>query len=81
MADEKPIGSIPFTDGTVRPAFLDAGGRQYILDDEGQPVYGTACGCTSTSQKSLIVRIASRSDAHLKGAVAKVASRLTEPSL
>ena len=38
--DEKPIGSIPFTDGIARPAFLDAGGRQYILDEEGQPVYG-----------------------------------------
>jgi hypothetical protein len=38
--DEKPIGSIPFTDGTARPAFLDAGGRQYILDEEGQPMYG-----------------------------------------
>jgi hypothetical protein len=36
--DEKPIGSIPFTDGIVRPVFLDAGG--YILDDEGQLVYG-----------------------------------------
>jgi hypothetical protein len=38
--DEKPIGSIPFTDGIARPTFLDAGDRQYILDDEGQPVYG-----------------------------------------
>jgi hypothetical protein len=38
--DEKPIASIPFTDGIARPAFRDAGGRQYILDEEGQPVYG-----------------------------------------
>ena len=38
--DAKPIGSIPFTDGIVRPAFLDAGGRQYVLDEEGQPMYG-----------------------------------------
>jgi hypothetical protein len=34
------IGLIPFTDGIVRPVFLDAGGRQYILDNEGQPLYG-----------------------------------------
>src|SRR5262249_22609913 len=41
--DKKPIGSIPFTDGIVRPAFLvDAGGRQYILDEDGQPLYA---GC------------------------------------
>ena len=38
--DEKPIASIPFTDGIPRPVFRDAGGRQYILDEEGQPVYG-----------------------------------------
>jgi hypothetical protein len=38
--DENPIGSIPFADGIARPAFLDAGDRQYLLDEEGQPVYG-----------------------------------------
>jgi hypothetical protein len=37
---ENSGGSIPFTDGTVRPVFLDTAGRQFILDDEGQPVYG-----------------------------------------
>jgi len=36
----RTIGLIPFTDGIARPAFLDAGGRQYILRKEGQPVYG-----------------------------------------
>ena len=35
-----PVASVPFIDGISRPAFLDAGGRQYILDEEGQPVYG-----------------------------------------
>jgi hypothetical protein len=38
--DENPIGSIPFTDGIVRPAFMDAARRQYILDEDGQPAYG-----------------------------------------
>jgi hypothetical protein len=37
--DEKPIGSIPFIDGIARPAFVDTGGRQYVFDEEGQPVY------------------------------------------
>ena len=40
--DEKSIGSIPFTHGIVRPAFLDAAGCQYIIDDEGHPVHA---GC------------------------------------
>ena len=36
-----PLASIPFIDGIPRPVFLDADGRrQYILDEEGQPVYG-----------------------------------------
>ena len=37
-----PVASVPFIDGISRPAFLDAGGCQNILDDEGQPVYA---GC------------------------------------
>ncbi len=38
--DTKPIGSIPFVDGGTRPVYLDADGRQIVLDDDGQPVYG-----------------------------------------
>ena len=36
----KPIGSIPFIDGIVHDVFLDADGKQYVFDNDGQPVYG-----------------------------------------
>jgi hypothetical protein len=39
--DEKAIGSILFTDGIARPALLDVDGRQYVLDNDGNPVYGS----------------------------------------
>ena len=33
-----PIGYRRFTDGATRPVFHDqAGGREYVLDDDGQP--------------------------------------------
>jgi hypothetical protein len=35
------IGTVPFIDGINRPVFLDANGRQFVLDDDGQPVFGT----------------------------------------
>ena len=35
-----PIGSIPFIDGVVRDVFLDTDGRQFVLDNFGQRVYG-----------------------------------------
>jgi hypothetical protein len=35
-----PLASIPVMDGATRPVFLDVDGRQYVLDDEGRPVYG-----------------------------------------
>jgi hypothetical protein len=34
------IGVVPFIDGISRPVYLGADGRQYVLDDDGQPVYG-----------------------------------------
>jgi hypothetical protein len=34
------VASIPFLDGISRPVYLDADGRQYVLDDDGQPGYG-----------------------------------------
>ena len=40
MPADGPIGSIPFTDGATRPVFLDADGRQYILGDDQNRVYG-----------------------------------------
>jgi hypothetical protein len=33
------IGSIPFVDGVTRDVFLDAEGRQYVIDGK-DPVYG-----------------------------------------
>jgi hypothetical protein len=35
-----PLASILFIGGVTRPVFLDVDGRQYVLDDEGWPVYG-----------------------------------------
>jgi hypothetical protein len=35
------IGEVLFVDGVARPVYLDADGRQYVLDDDGQPVHGT----------------------------------------
>ena len=35
-----PIAFVPFVDGVPRPVFLNADGRQYVLDDDGQAVYG-----------------------------------------
>ena len=34
------IGSREFTDGSQREVYEDDDGRQFVLDDEGQPVYG-----------------------------------------
>jgi hypothetical protein len=34
------IGLVPFIDGITRPVILGADGRQYVLDDDGQPIYG-----------------------------------------
>jgi hypothetical protein len=35
-----PIGYRRFTDGTTRPIFRDQAGREYVLEDDGQPVHG-----------------------------------------
>jgi hypothetical protein len=34
------LGERQFTDGTMRPIYREDDGRQYVLDDEGEPVYG-----------------------------------------
>jgi hypothetical protein len=34
------IGVVPVIDGIIRPVFLGADGGQYVLDDDGQPIYG-----------------------------------------
>jgi hypothetical protein len=36
----RQIGFATFIDGVTRPVFLDADGRQSVLDDDGQPIYG-----------------------------------------
>ncbi|HEV8061374.1 MAG TPA: hypothetical protein VGP68_15960 [Gemmataceae bacterium] len=33
------LGERQFTEGTTRPVYRDDDGRQYVLDDEGEPVY------------------------------------------
>ncbi len=35
-----PLGERQFTDGTTRPIYRSDDGRQYVLDDEGEPGYG-----------------------------------------
>ena len=38
---DKPIGYRSFVDGTTRPVWRETDGRQFVIDDDGQPVYGT----------------------------------------
>ena len=38
--DIPPLASVSFLDGITRPVFLDLDGRQFVLDNDGQPVYG-----------------------------------------
>ena len=40
MTADRAIDSIQFTDGVLRPVFLDADGRQFVLDDDGDRAYG-----------------------------------------
>jgi hypothetical protein len=35
-----PIDEVLFVDGITRRVYLDVDGRQYVLGDDGQPVYG-----------------------------------------
>ena len=41
MPDMSPIGHRDFTDGTRRPVYADPDGRQYVIGDDGERVYGT----------------------------------------
>jgi hypothetical protein len=34
------LGERQFTDGTARPVFRSFDGRRFVLDDDGEPVYG-----------------------------------------
>ena len=34
------LGRLPFVDGVTRDVYEDAGGRQFVLDDAGDPQYG-----------------------------------------
>lgn len=40
MSMPNPICYTLFTDGLMRPVFEGARGRQYVIDDDGEPVYG-----------------------------------------
>jgi hypothetical protein len=35
------LGERQFADGTTRPVYRDDDGRQFVFDDDGEPVYGT----------------------------------------
>jgi hypothetical protein len=49
-----PLASIPFIDGVISPVYVGDDGRQYVLDDEGRPIYGVWVH----SDEPLIVRAA-----------------------
>ncbi len=34
------LGCLPFVNGVTRDVFEDAGGRQFVLDGDGDPQYG-----------------------------------------
>jgi hypothetical protein len=38
--DPSSVGQQSFTDGIEREVFEDGNGRQFVLDDAGEPVYG-----------------------------------------
>jgi hypothetical protein len=40
LQEPQSLGTSRFVDGSTRPVYLDATGKQYVLDD-GQRVYGT----------------------------------------
>jgi hypothetical protein len=37
---DRPIGSTPCADGSLRTVFLDHDGRQFVLGNHGAPVFG-----------------------------------------
>ena len=39
-AEPARIGDRPFVDGVTREVFADPDGRQFVLDNDGNPVYG-----------------------------------------
>ena len=39
MTTQRPIGSVRFIDGSERTVYLDADGRQYVLDGD-EAVFG-----------------------------------------
>jgi hypothetical protein len=40
MIDPEPVAQIEFTVGELRPVFETSSGQQYVLDDDGNRVYG-----------------------------------------
>ena len=52
------LGERQFTDGSTRPVCRSDDGRQYVLDDDGEPVYGcvrTRIASPSLSKDPLIL--------------------------
>jgi hypothetical protein len=41
MNDPRPIGETLFIDQTTRTVFEDIDGRQFVIDSDGNRVYGT----------------------------------------
>jgi hypothetical protein len=39
--EPQPLGTWRFVDGSTRPVYLDPAGKQYVVGDDGQRVYGT----------------------------------------
>jgi hypothetical protein len=40
MNDAKPVAQVEFTEGEPRPVFEAMDGRQFIVDDDGNKIYG-----------------------------------------
>jgi hypothetical protein len=52
---DQHIADVEFTDGVWRAVYQDLGGRQYVIDGGGEPVYGVWCIPEDEPQPSVIV--------------------------
>ena len=66
----EPIAYVWFVDGVKRPIFAEPDGKQYVLDDDGEPIYGvwyiarTRCSATGRSLWTTSRSDLPRGDAH-----------------
>jgi hypothetical protein len=49
------IGRVPFTDGVTRDGFEDKNGRQWVVDDDGEPAFGL---WLPPAEESVVVEVA-----------------------